>query len=161
MKQISKHRGVTLVEMIIAITLVGIVSGILGSVWLQLSNTNALNRTIVDTTWQARMALFRMEREFGRCTALASGTSFTSLRFIDADGSTVIYQRSGNTLTRNGVQLANHISAFSISGLDNNFATTVAPASVRCININLTVSNQNITTALASSVCPRNLAWSE
>ncbi len=155
-----KQLAVTLVELIIAITLTGIVAGILGTIMKQVSTNYIVARDINETNWQTRLALFRLERELGNTIGLVS-VSASTLQFLSGqDGSTITYSRSGTQLQRSSTGLANHISALSFSKLNSSLGTATTLASTRCISITLTVTNENQTTPLSSTVCPRNLAWS-
>ncbi len=157
----AQSRAVTLIEMIIAITLVGIVAGILGSLMHQMTLTYVVAQNSNEISWQTRLALFRFERELGETTALISGSSPTKLRFASGqDGTTIEYKRYGTNLARNGVVIAQHVTALAFSELDQNFNSTSTLNQVRCINISMTLNFENQTSPLATTVCPRNLAWS-
>lgn len=161
MKQAYHQRAVTMVELILAITLTGIVAGILGTIMLQISRTYTLAHQTADVSWQVRLALWRMERELGETTGIVTGTNTNQLRFSSGqNGSTISYGKSGTNLVRDGVALTSHVSALSFSGLDSSLATTTSISAMRCININATISYQNQTTPLSTTVCPRNLLWS-
>ena len=161
MKQFKhKQLAVTLVELIIAITLTGIVAGILGTIMRQVSTNYIIARDVNETNWQTRLALFRLERELGETTGLVSATS-SQLKFTSGqDGTTTTYDRSSTQLQRNSTTLADHISALTFTLLNSSFGTTTSLTDTRCIDINLTVTNENQTTPLTTVVCPRNLAWS-
>lgn len=154
-------RAVTLIEMIIAITLVGIVAGILGTIMHQTTNTYLIAQNTDEISWQARLALFRLERELGDAISINS-TNAGSLVFTSGqDGSTVTYTKTNNgtTLTRNNVSLVQHVSALSFGYLGSTFVSTNQSNNVRCITISLTISYENQTAPLSTTVCPRNLAW--
>ncbi len=158
-----KMRAVTLTEVIVVIVIIGIVASILGTVLRQVTLSYQMQEMNNETAWQARIALFRIERELGEATEIVSGSSTTSLNFTSPQtGNTVIYQRVGTALTRqeNGGTsraLAEHVTGFTVGGLNSSFASTSTLSEIRCVTIALTVSYRGQTIPLNSVVCPRNL----
>ncbi|MDF1795213.1 MAG: prepilin-type N-terminal cleavage/methylation domain-containing protein [Coxiellaceae bacterium] len=155
----KKIRGVTLVELIIVIVLIGIVAGIMGTIFRQVANTYTIQKQISETSWQARLALFRMERELTEAINLTSSTSSTLLSFVSPqDGSTVNYSRTGTVLYRGNSPIARNVSAFSVGGLNSSFVSTSTVSEIHCVTLDLSISHDNQTIPLSTTVCPRNLA---
>ncbi|MDF1654134.1 MAG: type II secretion system protein [Coxiellaceae bacterium] len=154
----KKMRGVTMIELIIVIVLVGAVAGILGTVLQQITSSYQIQRQTAEAGWQARLALFRMERELAEATSLTGSTSSTVLSFVSPqDNSTVNYSRTGNDLYRGSSIIARNISSFSVGGLTTAFASTSTVSEMHCVTLALTISFEQQTIPLSSVVCPRNL----
>ncbi len=76
------------------------------------------------------------------------------------NGENIVYSRSGNYLTRNGISLADGVNALTFTYFDANNQEVTNPlevANVRCVHIATTISKRNVTTNLQTVACLRNL----
>ena len=155
----KKMRAVTLRELIIVIVLIGIVAGILGTILRQISSTYLMQKQVTEAGWQARLALFRMERELTEATSLTGSTSSTVLSFVSPqDNATVNYSRTGTILYRGNYPIVRNVSAFTVGGLNKSFVATSTVSEMHCVTLALTITYEQNTIPLSTTVCPRNLA---
>jgi prepilin-type N-terminal cleavage/methylation domain-containing protein len=163
---IMRNNGVTLIELIIVITVVGIlaagsasyISGIVDS-WTFLSFRS-------DVVSQSRLALSRMTREMRdikNSTAVLFATG-TYLRFIDSSNATINYTVTSNNLMRNSDVLAAGVSRLAFTYYDKTKtvipAPIVAPSNtdIYMIGISLNVTSGSESKSVGTRVFPRNLA---
>ena len=163
----KKENGFTLIEVIIVITIVGIVSVIIGSMLLGVVKawTFKINRN--DILWDGRLAINRMTREIRTVRNDASVTTASSsqFRFIDSANIDITYSLSSTNLNRteNGTAnlLAENVSSLSFTYYDA--AGTVIPSptvspttDIKRVRINLTLTKNGQTFYLQSDNMPRN-----
>lgn len=139
----KKKRGFTLVELIMAVVIAGIVSIIFAAVingamqsWLFLRDQRQM---VTD----AGSVMMRIVREIRRCNGTANIQAFNSgqFQFVDIDGNTVNFQLNGPNVQRNGVTLINNVSGLNFTYLDLIGAVTAARDSIRTVQITLLVNN--------------------
>jgi len=163
----KKEKGFTLIEIIIVITIVGIVSVIIGSMLLGVVKawTFKINRN--DILWDGRLAINRMTREIRTVRNDASVTTASSsqFRFIDSANIDITYSLSSTNLNRteNGTAnlLAENVSSLGFTYYDA--AGTVIPSptvslttDIKRVRINLTFAKNGQTFYLQSDSMPRN-----
>ncbi len=150
-------QGFTLIEMIIVIVILAIIFAS-GALLLRLGLTggfSAQNNTANNAN--ARAAFERMEDELkdARSTGdLIPNTN--SITFVKIDGTSVTYALSGGNLMRNSDILATNTASLAFTYLTATNTTTTIAAQVRCIVINATMTSNNVTLPLTTTVCPRN-----
>jgi prepilin-type N-terminal cleavage/methylation domain-containing protein len=150
------HSGLTLIELIMVMTIIGIVGAIAGQFMPYVTSAYTTHTLAQEQDWQMRLALFRLERELAESPSL-SATSSSQLQFVSGqDGSAVSYSLSGSNLLRNSAVIASDIGSLSLAYYDAALASTAALADVRCIKVSATVTNSLATHDLQSVVCPRN-----
>lgn len=154
-----KQMGFTLIELIFALVLIGIVSVMGGRVLLSGYQTFLTTQNIVETGWQGVIALNRLADDIH---TIRSSTDITTIQatqfsFVDNAGNTVQYQLSGSVLTRNGLSLASGLQAFALGYLDSNGATTTTPANVRYVSVSLTVADDGMTRNFATLAATRGM----
>ena len=142
---ISKRaRGVTLVEMILVIVLIGIIASLSSTLLSGGLNAYFTQRDVADAAWQGRLALARLTRDL-RTVRSPSAADLTispanQISFVNTSGATVVYALAGTTLTRNGQPLADGISNLNFAYISNDGKTTAAAASaVYYIAVSFTV----------------------
>ncbi len=142
-----KRRGVTIIELIVAMVVAGIIAAIFGAViaggfnsWFFIKGQKALTR-------DASSAMRRMVREIRRTNG-SSITVFTSAeyRFIDLNTNVIDYQQSGTNLSRNGAVLLADLApgGLQFTYLTTTGATAATAAAIKIVNIQLIAeSGQN------------------
>ena len=156
--------GFSLIELVIVIVLLGIVSAVAAPFAINAFNAYFTGRDLVETDWQARVALERMTRELRtvRAPAAITMTSASDLTFVDIDGTSVRYFMSNCVLTiceltRNTQPLATGISGLAFSYLQRDGkTTTAAPASVYYVVVDFTATQGANSRPYQATVSPRN-----
>jgi prepilin-type N-terminal cleavage/methylation domain-containing protein len=162
---LKKQIGFTLIELIIVIMILGIIAGIGSKILSQAFLGYFDNKYLVESDWQARLALERMQRDIRaiRSTADISTATATQLAFIDTNSDTITYSLSSAKLYRqtnsNTAQvLADGIQSITFSYFDKNGTTTAVAANIRYITISLNVTLNNTNYIINTSVYGRNLS---
>lgn len=169
MARIRTVRGLTLIEMVVALTVIAIVA-VMGSAML----TNAFRTYLVGVeadrdAGEARLALERITREL-RGVRSATATDLTpaanQITFVDAStGATISYALGGTTLNRTEtppggpvgtpVALADNVNSLAFTYFQSDGrSTTLSPTLVYYIEVQLTVNSQNLTMNYADLVKP-------
>ncbi|HAZ09750.1 MAG TPA: hypothetical protein DCY56_01400 [Candidatus Omnitrophica bacterium] len=164
----KKEKGFTLIEVIIVITIVGIVSVIIGSMLLGVVKawTFKLNRN--DILWDGRLAMDRMTREIRTIKNSTSVTtaSAAQFRFTDTGNKDITYSLSSTNLNRteNGTAnlLAADVSALTFTYYNSSDAVIPSPAvspsatDIRRVRINLTLTKNGENVYLQSDASTKN-----
>ena len=163
-----KRQGFTLVELIIVITIVGIIAGVVGSILLKAIDAWTFKFKRNDILWDGRLAINRMVREIREIKDLASVTtaSGSEFRFLNVDDADITYNLSSTDLNRteDGVTnlLAEDVSSLSFTYYDSNGSTISAPTvspsdtDIRRVRIDLTLTKGGENVYLQSQGVPRN-----
>jgi prepilin-type N-terminal cleavage/methylation domain-containing protein len=159
-----KNKGFTLVEIVVVIFILSIVAMIGGLVLLKGFETGYASRDLIDATWQSRLALQRMANEIREIHSPSAAdldiSSNNQITFTDMNGENITYSRSGNYLTRNGISLADGVSALTFTYFDANnkeVTNSLDVVGVCCVHIVTAISKRNVTTDLQTVACLRNL----
>jgi prepilin-type N-terminal cleavage/methylation domain-containing protein len=156
-----QEAGVTLIELVITIVLVGIISG-MGAI-LVMNGTQAYitedQRAAV--TDQGRLGIERMMREIrtirGQSAADIPTWNAGALQFTDLTGNVISYAVGGGALTRNGTALAADISALTFSYFQRDGVTPATlAANIWVIQINVTVTRGGESQTFRTRVHPRS-----
>ena len=171
------ERGVTLIEMILSIILIGIIGAIAAQAFFY-STKSALNSNLLrEATQSNRLAMDRMVREIRgvrgtRCVAQATAAVFS---FVDGLNNTVTFSwaGAGSPLLRNADTLVGTVSSLIYTYYDNagaaiGGAPTVCPGPVPAtcaaacpvtdiwsVNIDMTTPSGSESLRLRSQVHPR------
>jgi prepilin-type N-terminal cleavage/methylation domain-containing protein len=163
-----RSSGFTLVELVIVITIVGIVALIIGTMLLGTIKAWTFKFNRNDILWDGRLALDRMTREIRAVKDTTSVTTATSsqLRFTDTQNKDITYSLSSTNLNRteNGTAnlLAESVSALSFTYYNSSDTAipspTVSPSAtdIRRVRINLTLTKNGENVYLQSDASPKN-----
>ncbi|BAV32702.1 hypothetical protein SCL_0380 [Sulfuricaulis limicola] len=167
-------RGFTLVELVVAIILVGIIFGFGSALLGKVFSSYSLKQDIAGGDWQARVALERAARELRAVRSATAAdldiASTAQVRFVDADGNSVCFYRNAgaNRMMRsadgpasacgstNPQVLADNITALAFSYWDNAGNATAVVASVYFITVQMTVVEGAYSGQFRTNVRPRN-----
>lgn len=134
MKIHAVQAGFTLIELIVAVVVLGFVA-ILGGPVLQVVFDSYLTETrIQEVDSRARHALERLVRELrgARLASLGAGGGLTSLTFTDQDGTSVLYNLASGNLQRTTGGVA-RVLADGVTVLTFDVVTTAATPSIRVV----------------------------
>ncbi|MFZ5861702.1 MAG: prepilin-type N-terminal cleavage/methylation domain-containing protein [Nitrospirota bacterium] len=153
--------GVTLIELVITIVIVGIIAATTSLLLLTGVQEYVAQDARATLTTQGRLSLERMAREIrlirSRTATDIPTMTATTLSFVDISGNAVTYTAGGGSVTRNGAMLASSGSAvltFSYVQQDGTPAATAAQVWV--IQMDLTFATGNETQSFRVRVHPRN-----
>jgi prepilin-type N-terminal cleavage/methylation domain-containing protein len=167
------ERGVTLIEMILSIVLIGIIGVIASSVFLYSTRSVLTGNNVREATQVNRMAMDRMVREIRNVVdnTRVVAADATTFEFVNVDGNTVQFQLTGTDLNRVFTVppnppvtdlLAANVSASPFAYLNttggNIPAPAVAPAAtdIWWVQITLSVGSGSDTVQFRSRVHPRS-----
>ncbi len=153
------QRGFSLVELIIVIAILAMLTGITLPLLQTGFNSYFTQRDLSDADWQGRLALSRMARDMRdlATTSNISTATSTQFSFTDNTNTAVSYTLSGTTLQRNGLTLANGVSAMTFSYEDRMGAVAGTVAAIRYVSITLNITQNNTNFTLQSVVDLRNI----
>lgn len=159
-----KQRAVSLIELVMVITVVGVLVGVsslyikqIVDIWQFLTFRNEMIS-------EGRAALMRMEREFRQVLDASSVYTATStmFEFDDMDNNRINYQLSGNNLMRNSDILADSVTSLAFAYYDKNNNLVAVPVvfpgqtDIYRITIALSLRSGNQSKILRSQVVPKN-----
>jgi prepilin-type N-terminal cleavage/methylation domain-containing protein len=153
--------GVTLIELVITIVIIGIIAGITGLLLLSGAQDYAALDTRAELTNQGRLSIERMARELRliRSATAADIPTMTAaaLSFVDLSGNAVAYASGGGSVTRNGVALASSGSAtLAFSYFQKSGAVAATAAQVWVIQMDMTFTTGAESQSFRVRVHPRN-----
>ena len=164
----TENKGFTLVELIIVITIIGIIAGTVGFILLSTVDAWMFKFNRADLLSDGRLALNRMVREIRQIKDLTSVTTATSsqFRFTNTGDVDIIYSLSSTDLNRTADATANVLAqdvsslgfAYYDSSGDTISTPTVSPSEtdIRRVRINLTLTKSGENVYLQSESVPRN-----
>lgn len=163
-KNAQNEKGVTLVELLIAVTVLSMAMAIASSMF---ANSMKEQQKIIakqNTTDNSRYITEFMIKEIRMAKAIDSGSKngiFSTITFTNSSGSAVTYSLLGNTILRNGGSgdqpiSSNEISVSALTFSVNNWSSTVAPRVTIFIKAETPASApQKASAELQASVSPR------
>lgn len=157
-----RRRGLTLVELVVTITVMGTVSSFLAMAIFEGSRAYIDLRSRTANVSDAQHALDLLCREIQEIRSATDGdisvSTASSLTFTNEAGNTIAYAYSGGTLTRNGFILLDRLSAFSFAYYKTDGAAAAASTEIWTVQVSLTVDRNGKFLALRSRVFPRNFS---
>lgn len=165
MKKRRAKSGVTIIELVITIVIVGV---LVGSSSMFIKETMDIWRFMSfrnEVVGRGRLALARMVREIRRVRDTVSVITATSsqFRFYDSSDTDIAFLLSGTNLMRNSTMLAQGVSGLTFTYYDANGASITSPAvspnetTIKVIKISFTVTYGTQTKTVTAQVYPRNL----
>lgn len=158
-------KGVTLIELIMVITIVGILTTVSS---MYIKETIDLWRFLSfrsEAVAQGRLALLRMAREIRQIQNDASVriAETSRFQFDDMSAAMITYELSGSNLLRNSDILASGVSGLTFTYYDTSNQEIASPdvspnpTNIYRIDISVTIESGGQTKALRTQVYPRNL----
>ncbi len=161
----NKERGFTIVEAVIAMTAISVIGVSIVAFMNPAMNLMARRHFNEGPAREGRLAIMRMSRDISQLRNAASvqTASSTQFRFINVDNQSITFTSSANTLTRNGVALAKHVSSLQFVYWDDTNTQIVTPVllpetNIERVEVLLTVSSGGFTSTSRTQVYPRNIA---
>lgn len=155
-----KSSGLTLIEMIVAIVLFGIIAFTSTALLTQGFTAYFAIRDMSDADWQGRIALERMTRDLREIQSVNDILTASTNQFIyrDNQGNTVDYHVAAATLLRNSQPLADRIKALNFTYRDRNGVITSTVSGIRYITITVTIMQDSGSFTETITVVPRNFS---
>ncbi len=154
-----RTRGFSLIELVITISILGIVAALSVTPVLESVKQYAEVSARLRLLDEGRLALDVMAREVRQIKSAADVTTFTDtvLLFNKTDGTNVRWEKNGSSLDRNTVSACGYVTAFDFDYLDGSGAAAATADAIRLVEITLTLSDAGETVQLRTSAAPRNL----
>lgn len=155
----KNQRGFTLIELVIALTLVSIISVAMAKLLMQGYMTYITAKSVSESDWQAFLALNTLASDLRevRSPNDITSASTSALTFTTISGTSVQYQLSSTTLLRNTITLATGVESVSFSYLDASGAVTSTPSLIRYVVINLRLNRDYVDKTYTNTVFLREL----
>jgi prepilin-type N-terminal cleavage/methylation domain-containing protein len=160
-RQPRHEAGVTLIELVITIVIVGIIAGTTAILLLTGVREYVAQDARSSITSQGRLGIERMAREIrlirSRTAADIPIMTAATLSFVDISGNAVVYASGAGAVTRNGTVLASASNAtLTFSYLQQNETAAATAAQVWVIQLDLTFGTGSETQSFRVRVHPRN-----
>ncbi len=164
----NNSKGFTLIELVIVITIIGIISGIVGSILIGTIDAWTFRFNRGDLLSNGRLAMNRMVREIREVKNRSKVTTAdpSEFSFENVDSVDVTYSLSGTDLNRTENEttntLAEDVSNLTFTYFDSDGepieTPDVAPGAtdIRRVRINLTLTKSGENVYLQSESVPRN-----
>lgn len=155
-----KKAGFTLIEMSLALVIMGIIGVVIGRVMLQSYQMFTTMQNITEADNQAFLALERIVNDIHTMRSPVDITTMAAsqLSFVDQSGVSIQFQLSGTTLSRNSQTLATGVQSLVFTYKNNTGATTATASQVRYIAIDLTTVHGTMTAAFSTQAAIRGIA---
>ena len=160
-KRVLNKKGLTLIEIIISLLLVGIVAAVVGMSSVHMVKSFLFSEKNVDTLLKGQIAIARMQKELNNLKKV-SASPVNSITFSSyRDDATRTISLSGNDLllVTNGDadKLTDQVSSFSLAYYDNfsSSAGTTFLATTKIIEITLQLTGaDNVTSEFKARITP-------
>lgn len=163
LRDIYSMRGVTLIEMVLVIVILGIIAALSSSLLSGGLNAYFTERDISNAQWQGRLALERLTRDLRTVRSATAGDLVISpanqITFVDTSGTTVSYSLSGTTLLRNGQPLADGISGLSFTYIARDGKTAAGSVTaVYYIAVSFSITQNGVNQSRRTVIHPRSIS---
>lgn len=156
MKVLNK-KGLTLIEIIISLVLVGILAAVVGMSSVHMIKSFLFSGKNVDTLLKGQVAIARMQKELNNIKQV-SASSVNSITFSSyRDAATRTISLSGNDLLLDTDKLTDRVSSFSLAYYDNSgsSAGTSFLATTKIIEVSLTLTGaDNVPSVFKARITP-------
>jgi len=159
---ISKNqKGFTLLELVVALSIMGIVAGVvIGVVAINARTANLVSsRTLARYDIRDAFQALRDDiQQISPGNIIYDGGNLNShrLEFNDMDGNNILYLYSSGSVTRNGTAILSNVQQNPFSYLDQNLNITNVRENVLYIDVDLQVTYGNETVTLGDRFYVRN-----
>jgi len=155
-------KGSTLIELIMVITVIGIISLVLAPFISSTLDSWFFNKTERDCLFSARLAINRMVREIRQIDDTDSVNTFTAteFEFVDENSTTINYQQSGTSLMRNTNELTDKLQnpgGLTLTYLDTDGNVTAVSTDIRMVRIQLILTSGESSITIQSLSRFRNI----
>lgn len=159
-------KGFTLIEMVMVITLLGIIGGIIAPPLYQATRGWFEVTAREGITESGRIAIERMMREIRNtrrtsannpCISSAAATSFVFSNYSSDCSNPVTFDISGSNIRRSGINLADNVQTLAFTYYDTNNATTLTAVNVRRVGIEIVSTRGGETARKYSEVYLNNM----
>lgn len=156
-----RNKGFTLIEVILAMVLIGIIAGITSKLLAQNYVNYNSAKNILGLSTPSNLAMDFFLREIKSAESITSFGS-SSLSFVNKDGNAISYTLSNGILYRsinnNTAQIVlTNINSFSLSYYDQSFASTAVASNIRYISMLLGVYSGSLTYQVKGATSLRRL----
>ena len=156
MKALRKKGGFTLLEVILALIVMGIITVTLVPLFRNNIEMYLHTSAIVEAGQSSRIAFNRVIMSMREMTNLNYGTD-GSINFDDIDGNTYSYEVSGDYLLMNGSVAAENVSGMILEYVSTDGSTSAAPdSSTWSIRVTLNFDIMNSPQSYSAEIMPRN-----
>lgn len=149
-----KSLGFTLIEMIMVITISGIIVAGSGLLLMQGVKAYMTGKNDINTSWQASMAIERMTRDLHTASSITTATG-SEFAIKDIYGNIINYKTVGNQLLWNTQVLASNVQSIAFTYYDANGISTATTSAMRYVGISLNI----IYAATTSNFSTRVALW--
>lgn len=156
----NNEKGFTLIELILAVVLMGIVAIAMTSAFVPTMMVSAGVDNRKEAFQQGRLAMERMMREIREAKSFAAGFSSTSLTFTNTVNATSTYSWSGVAqapFQRNALDLACCVEVFTLSYLKRDGTAAALPSEVWRVQADFQVRVGDQIIQLRSEAHPRGV----
>lgn len=155
-----KQNGFTLVELVLTMTLMGVIVVVAGVLMGRGVDAYRVVATRTELVSQGRLALMRIEKELEALRDVVTAQS-QRIQFRDADLAMQDFRLVGTTLFRNNAILAENVQNLTFTYYRDNGNETTAPPQVRRIHLEMTVQGAGGSGSLAlrTDIFPKNFVY--
>jgi len=151
--RMSNEKAFTLIEVIVALVLVGIIAAVAGMGLVQITQGYVFTKKNAETVQKAQIAIARISKELGAATSIAATPTSASITYTRDGSITNTITISGNSVQMSGSNsgmLVDDVASYPTSsfiyynGAGASFTPTASTTpTIKRIDINLTVNGSS------------------